>query len=450
MNIRCNRLFLVVAAFLAAGPLATAATAVGLKEAVARSVNNQPLILQAEAAVEAARAVEGQAKSAYLPTVAGVASAVHVEPQIGIDQSFDIPNLGSMEMKEEESPLNALDFHLGASELVFDFGRREIQVRLASSGAGSAAISLEQIQSNIAYQAASLFYSVLFLEREVGVLDEQLATLGQHLDDAQKREDTGSSTHYDVLTTQVRVATVRSQRIDAAGQLAKQKIALGQIMGLREGEDFEAEGDFAPMAAPGTPSALLSAAYGQRQDIALSRSAEKQAEMGVSLAELGHAPTLLAQAQAGFKNGELTFDNADIDKLVFAWNVGLVLNVPIFDGMLTEGRIAEARSRLEAARSGTEAASRSARTQVLQALRDLETSREQTANSRAQLDQAQEALGMAKVQYDIGAGTNLQYLDSQTSLELAKLTSLGASYKEEMSALALRQALGDKLWEEGR
>jgi outer membrane protein TolC len=86
---------------------------------------------------------------------------------------------------------------------------------------------------------------------------------------------------------------------------------------------------------------------------------------------------------------------------------------------------------------------------VLQALQDLESSHEQTLNSMAQLDQAQEALNMAKVQYDIGVGTNLEYLDSQTSLELAKLNNLSATYRELLSQLQLKQTLGTRLWEKG-
>jgi len=86
-------------------------------------------------------------------------------------------------------------------------------------------------------------------------------------------------------------------------------------------------------------------------------------------------------------------------------------------------------------------------TQVLQALQDVASSHEQTDNSLAQLAQAQEALNMAKVQYDIGVGTNLEYLDSQTSIELAKLNNLSATYREFLSQLELKQALGARLWE---
>ena len=143
----------------------------------------------------------------------------------------------------------------------------------------------------------------------------------------------------------------------------------------------------------------------------------------------------------------ITFGNADVDKLMLNWNLGVMVSVPIFDGLLTERRGEEAGAKLAAARSGTEALKRSIAAQVLQALQDVESSHQQTDNSLAQLAQAQEALNMAKIQYEIGVGTNLEYLDSQTSLELAKLNNLGATYRELLSQLQLKQALGARLWE---
>lgn len=419
--------------------------ALGLEDAIAKAVSNQPLILQAEASVAAARAREEQAKSAYLPNVSAAASYLYLWPQEG--EAIDLTALHGPDIQAALTPYNMLDFHVGASELVYDFGKRELQVKIAASGVDAASIGIDQIKTSIAFQAAGVFDGLLFLRSEIRVIDEQLGTLQQHLEDTQKREDTGSSTHYDVLTTQVRLASMKSQRIDAEGQYAKQRIALRELMGLAPGEDFDVKGDFSLASGPGDTQEVLASAMTQRSDIAQSLSAEKQAQLALSLAKLGHMPTISTQVQAGFKNGVLTFTNTDVDNIMFTWDLGLMVNVPIFDGLLTERRSAEADARLASAREGTEALKRTVATQVLQALQDVESSHEQTANSLAQLDQAQEALNMAKVQYDIGVGTNLEYLDSQTSLELAKLNNLGATYRELLSQLQLKQSLGTRLWE---
>ena len=429
----------------AANAPAAAETVLGLDEAIAKAVSNQPLIVQAEASVAAARAKEAQAKSAYLPNLSATAAYLHLWPQEGEVMDFE-PYL-PIDIQAPLTPYNILDFHLSAGLLVYDFGKRELQVKLAASGVEAASIGIDQIKASIAFQAAQVFDSALFLRSEIKVLDEQLGTLQQHLEDAEKREETGSSTKYDVLTTQVRLASVKSQRIDAAGQYAKQRIALKQLMGLKSEENFDLKGDFALAPVAWDAEKAKAAAISQRSDVAQSLAAEKQARLGLGLAKLGHMPSISAQAQAGYKNGVLTFGNADVDKLMLNWDMGVTVNVPIFDGRLTERRSAEADAKLAAARSGTEALERSVAAQVLQALQDVESSHEQTENSLAQLAQAQEALNMAKVQYEIGAGTNLEYLDSQTSLELAKLNNLGATYRELLSQLQLKQALGTRLWE---
>ena len=426
------------AALVAAQSSGTRPLIVGIDDAVAKAVSNQPLILQAEANVAAARAKEAQAKSAYLPNVSAAASYLRLEPQEGAVFG---------PAKFIMTPEDIWDFHFQAGVLVYDFGKRELQVKLAESGVEAASVGIDQIKTSIAFQTAQAFETALFLRSEVKALDEQLGTLQQHLQDTQKREETGSSTHYDVLTTQVRLASVKSQRIDAAGQYAKQRIALKQLMGLGPDEDFDLQGDFALVQPSGDAKAAQAAAMSQRSDIAQALTAEKQAQLGLDLAKLGHLPSISAQAQAGYKDGVLTFDNADINKLMLNWNLGVMVSVPIFDGLLTERRGEEAGAKLAAARSGTEALKRSIAAQVLQALQDVESSHQQTDNSLAQLAQAQEALNMAKIQYEIGVGTNLEYLDSQTSLELAKLNNLGATYRELLSQLQLKQALGARLWE---
>jgi outer membrane protein TolC len=55
---------------------------------------------------------------------------------------------------------------------------------------------------------------------------------------------------------------------------------------------------------------------------------------------------------------------------------------------------------------------------------------------------------VAKVQYDIGIITNLEYLDSQTALETASVSRLAAMYKEVLSEYALRQSAGESLAEQ--
>ena len=100
---------------------------------------------------------------------------------------------------------------------------------------------------------------------------------------------------------------------------------------------------------------------------------------------------------------------------------------------------------MDTARAAAQAARLSVTTQVVQAWQDRQGARDQVAITAGALDQARQMVDVAKVQYDIGVITNLEYLDAQTALESASLTNLGARYREVLSEYALRQASGETL-----
>src|SRR5208282_1231555 len=231
---------------------------VNAAQAIARSVTNQPLIQAAEAAVESARAKLGQARSAYYPDISGTASWDHVIPN---EQLFFGGELFTL------APTDYWDFNVGANQLIYDFGKREFNVKLAKSGIDAALINVNQIKTNIAFETLRTFYAVRFLGEEVASFDERIENLEQHRRDAENREKTGSSTHLDVVTTEVNIAKVKADRIDAADQLERQKSRFRQLLGLDPDEPLVAEGDFASDSMGGDASSLVEKALDDRPDL---------------------------------------------------------------------------------------------------------------------------------------------------------------------------------------
>ena len=183
-----------------------------------------------------------------------------------------------------------------------------------------------------------------------------------------------------------------------------------------------------------------------RSSRAFSTRLEASPALESEVGFLGNRPSITAGAGLGFKNGLFTVDNTDLNALELNWNVGVALNVPIFDGFMTANRRAEAEGSLAAAKDEVEDLRRTIEAQVVQAIRSLAASRSRVENSADQLTETKQALNIARAQYTLGVITNLQYLDSQTSLELAKLNRLNALYKEALSEVDLEQAVGEDIW----
>ena len=407
-------------------------------EAIAGAETNQPLIDQAEGAIRAAEAQVGVSQSGYYPNVSGSASYTRVEP----NQAFTFAFPGAPPMTFSLAPEDNYDFHVGLNQVVYQFGVRGVQVKLARNGVDAARIGLKQIKTSLAYQAAQSFYTVLLLEQEVKALDEQLSDLTEHLTAIRKKEQTGSATVYDVLSTEVRVAAMKSQRIDAQNQYERQLIALRQLVGLEPSQPLKVSGSFTPTPVKTPAQQLVSQALTNRPEMLEAAASVKTAQLSAQLAGAQGLPSLSVHALAGFRNGLLP----SINSLTFDWNAGVQLNVPLFQGLLRVKSMEEAQQKLAAAQANLAAESRTVTTQVLQAYQDQKASQDQVETSLVQLNQAEQMVSVAKVQYDVGVVTNLEYLDSQSSLEQARLTNLMAVFHEVLAEYALQEAVGDKIW----
>jgi len=414
----------------------TDAVSLTADQAVARALANQPVILQAQASLEAARARVGQVQSAYWPAISASGSYTHIEP----DQSISV-TLGSLGTISLIVPTDNYDIHLGLNQVITQFGRRDAQVKLAESGATAARIGVEQVKTAVGYQAAQLFYTALFLQKQSAALDEQYDNLQQHLRVIEIREQTGSATRLEILSTQVRMASLQSQRTDARTQLRKQLVALGQLTGLAAGTEIQLAGAFTPGADTADSAALVAAALEKRTEVRQAAEAQRAAELAVQLTFDSLYPTLSARGAVGWRNG---LEPSPKD-LTFNWSAGVAVSVPVFQGFQVARSLDEARSKVDAAKAAAQAARLSVTTQVLQAWHDVQGAREQVAITTTALDQAKQMVDVAKVQYDIGVITNLEYLDAQTALETANITNLAALYKEVLSEYALRQATGEAL-----
>ena len=82
-------------------------------------------------------------------------------------------------------------------------------------------------------------------------------------------------------------------------------------------------------------------------------------------------------------------------------------------------------------------------TEVQQAVSDLETSKAKLSSTQLQVDQAEQAVKRAEISYANGVITNLDLLDSETSLSEARLLHLRVVFRNVINAYNLKEAVGD-------
>ena len=405
-----------------------------VNEAIKLTLNNQPLITQAMEQINAVDARIKEQRSSYYPNVEADLSYAYIGPII----SLAFPGLGNFDFNTD----NNYDMHISADQVLYDFGRRDATLELIKSYKLSAEEKVTLIKSNLAYQAIQVFYTILFIEKSIGVKNEQINTLNKHLEIAKKKVESGSSTDFDVLTTEVRVASAQNELIDLQNALNKEKIYLRSLTGYDNGRTLSLSGNFDIMIPKINEDSLITKAFTARPEIELARENENSAKLSTQIAGLGDRPTLSLGVSYGLKNGFFP----DLEVLRGNWTAALAATVPIFNGNRTDAKIEEAEAELKSSSQEILVQERKIKVEVQSAVVDLKTSMDKLKTTEVQVKHATEAVSRAEAQYRDGVITNLDLIDAETALAEAKLLYLQVVYKNVVYKYALDKVIGEVVW----
>ena len=405
-----------------------------LNQAIQQMMQNHPLIDQAKHQVQASEARLQQSRSFFYPRI----DAIGLYSYLGPVPTLSIPDVGKFSL----FPENNYDIHVEARQTVFDFGRLSDENELARAQRNFTEDNTERIKSRLAFQMARTFYVILFLHENICLLDEEILALDTHHSIAEKKLETGSATEFDVLTIQVRLANAQSEKVEVESALQKQMIAMKRLLGVPLDQEIHLRGNFNLPSGGINPDSLMSVALSQRPEMILARDNETSLEIQDHLASLGNKPSLMARISLGLKNGYIP----NLNQAKINWMAGVQMQMPIFDGFNTRYKSEESQANLEAARAYSRDVTQQISSEVQQALEDIRAKQEKIRTTELQLVQAEQALSLARTQYEVGVITNLDLLVAQTSQHEANLQHTRALYEMIMSRFILQETIGQKIW----
>lgn len=151
-------------------------------------------------------------------------------------------------------------------------------------------------------------------------------------------------------------------------------------------------------------------------------------------------PSLHVNASFGAKNGLYL---PDLDIIRGNWALGAAVSIPVFDGRRVYHQEEEAQATIEAEQAHVQNTERQVRTDVERAIDDIKTSLEKLRISRVQVEQAHEAVSVARTRYETGSAANIDLLDAEAAESAAKLSNIQALFGYVMSRNGLEQAAGN-------
>jgi outer membrane protein len=319
------------------------------------------------------------------------------------------------------------------------------------------AAKLQKEQSMFQYQTAVedallatrvAYYDVLVAEQQITVNEASVTLLNEELQDQQRRYDAGTVPRFNVLQAEVAVANARPPLINArnAYRIAKNNLCnlLGYNLPRSVWEDIPLnlteKLDAQPYNAE-LPSAIAQALQRRTELAALERTEGLQRENIVN-ARAGYKPTVQAIASYDWRSPQFGGDSkSEYD----GWTIGGQLNWNIFDGMLTYGKVVQARAQLAHAKADLEDRARQIELEVRTDYSGLIEAREVLESQQKVQEEADEALRLARARAEAGTGTRLDVLNAETQLTQARTTQVQALHDYDVARARFERAIGQHM-----
>jgi outer membrane protein TolC len=411
-----------------------AVASLGLEQAIALALDNNLATLLAKERENEARGFQKQARSALLPNISGTTYQASLTENLaalgftgarfpGFTSSF----IGPFKNFDARARFQQTIFNLGALRN-YQAGRAGVRTAVFEE-----AIAREQVATG----TALAYLEAMRADRSVAAAEANLA-LGQTLLKlAQDQHDAGVATGVDVTRAQTRLAQEQVRLSRAQTDDEEARLQLQRIVGLPLGSSFSLTDPlrFAPEALPAIETAVATA-EDTRAEI---RAAEAQVTVNQLEARAARAEQLPSLEFVGdYGISGITPVSSALPTRRYA----IQLDVPIFNGGLTRGRIQVASAREREAQLQLE----SVRGQVSEDVRLAYAALRTTADTVRAADQAdtlaERELQMAQDRYRAGVGDSIELVTAQTTLTNARLDQVTALAAYNGARLNLAAALG--------
>ena len=317
---------------------------------------------------------------------------------------------------------------LGSNWTLFDGLANFANLSKTQDELQSAELTLERIKQDIVFQTMSLYYEIVYTEQLLRVKEDNLKWNEKNLETIKERNRLGAATLADVYQQEVAKGNAELELIRTENDLQTAKKDLLFYLGIDVLQEFTFADSLTSTEEVILNTDLLKSyedlteivnqALSQRFDFQSALLNLESSRSGVTIAESGHWPSLVA-------NGDYTwFGNtlSEVDKNKNL-QVGLSLNVPIFLGWSVSNRVQLAEVQSKISEIEVSDLERDIKRQIKTNYLNLQAAQKALLVSEKNISAAKENLKIEEEKYALGSGklldvliVNSRYTDALTSL----------------------------------
>ena len=311
-----------------------------------------------------------------------------------------------------------------------------IQLSLTDNQIASAEADYHAAQQNLIVLTTELYFDILSSQDNLTFTNAEKKAIERQLEQAKQRFDVGLIAITDVHEAQAAFDQATANLIESENALNESKEALREIIGENEVDinPLSKKINFSPPEPNNIGKWTKVAAMNNFTIISALNLAEVKRK-NISIQQAGHLPTLDIIANYGAQDVNSSFGLRGDSQ-----QVGLELNIPIFQGGLINSRSKQAQLDYLAAKENLISTKRAVKRQLRNSFRDVISSLSRVNALKATVISAKSALEATEAGLEVGTRTMVDVLAEQRDLYKTKRDFSKSRYTYLINGIKLKQA----------
>jgi outer membrane protein TolC len=406
-----------------------------LDRAVDTALKNSPDARIARERVEGAQAMIDQARAAWYPQLS--LQGRYTETNSPMMAFGSILNQRAFNFGLDFNQPGRIDDFNATGTVAYNLysgGRASAGLAAARGGALAAGQDVHAAQQQLGFEVVKAYLGIRKAREAVAAVEAGVKAYEAAVAAAQARFDAGQLLKADLLSLEVQLAQTRADLAGARHGAALAGRAFLFVLGLdTTGETVElasADPSLERMAMPDTRD------FSRRPELLGLQERVRAAEAMVRAARGGRLPTVNAFASYQYDRGW------QLNRAADSWLVGVSVDLNVFDGGQTSGKIRQSTAELAQVKEMLRKATLGIGLEVEQARLAHDDAGERLAVTARAVDQAEESAALSRARFEEGALLTADLIGVEGRLIEARMRRAVAAADERIALAELRRALG--------
>jgi outer membrane protein len=387
---------------------------------------------------------EGQAKAAVKEAFSGFYPTFNLQGTDVLDKkvfTIEFPSMipGEPPTKVKFDFTRTYTFAFNFSLPLYTGGRLISGYKSAKYNLDATREAVRQSREETVLNVKKAFYGYLLARSFASVAEDSVALAEKHYTNVKNLYDVGMASKFDLLRSEVQLANLKPQLIRARNSLATAEIGLKMLLGLDLAQPVEFKGELTFQDVEANIDENIAEALSRRPEI---NQMQYQTLMAAEMVKMNRAAALPTVAVGGAYNYWSNLLNLKSNNWEDYYQINLILNVPIFNGFSTSAKVAQAKAALQQLEYSRKGLIETVKFEVQEAVLSLRQARESLLSQEKNVEQAQEAVRIAELNYSEGLATTLDVSSAQVALSQAKTNQVQALYDYAVALAQIEKSVG--------